>query len=224
MSRSLSVLTTLADDDISSMLMQISGQLSATDQMRLCSQVHNCDSTAPQIGHIMVSMPVIAVEHDISRAGAIIPPYEQRLLARLPKCVETLGLLPHHRWKLGVGAMILNIRHGPTITRRWSQQGQDKFSAEGQALAVTFDCNHFMRQRFSFVLYVMHDEWSMLGLSLRFGMSLSSLVPLNSSTFKAVEMGDTDHLKRMITTEPYTISAVTRGGYTLLHASNNSQH
>ena len=203
--------------------MQIYGQLSVSQQMRLCPQVPNHHEILPKIEATMGPMQVVHIGHSTPRIGAKLSSHEQRILARLPKCVETLGLLPHHRWELGLGVMILNARHGPTITRRWTQQGQDQFSAEGQTLAITFDCVRFMRQRFTFVICVVYHASSMLRPSLRLDLSLSYLVPPNNPIFQAIKVGDIDHLKRMIAIEPLAMSTVTRGGYTLLHARTHAQ-
>jgi hypothetical protein len=204
--------------------MQIREQTSAMQLMRLCPQVHDHVEISPDIDATTKSVKLVDIGHKTPDKDAGVSVKEKRLLAHLSKCVETLGPLLHHRWEFGLGALMLDVRHGPSITRRWSQQGQEKFSKEGQALAMTLDCNQIIGQRFTFMLSIMHHTSSMSRLSLTTNMSLSSLVPSQNPVFRAIELGDIDHLKRMITTEPLTMSTVIRGGYTLLHASRSAPY
>jgi hypothetical protein len=189
--------------------------------MRLHPQVHDHVETSPGIDATTKSIILVDIGHKAPDIAAGTSFKDKQLLARLSKRVETLGLLLHHRWELGLGALMLDVRHGPLITRRWTQQGHEIFSKEGQALAMTLDCNRFIGQRFTLVLSIMHHTLSMSRLSLTTNLSLSFLAPSHNPIFRAIELGDMDHIRRMIKTEPLAMSTVTRGGYTLLHASGS---
>lgn len=195
--------------------MQISVQTAVPPQ--LCSHVPGQHTIAPEIDLTTRSTNKIEVQHNASNPVAAVPLFEKRLLARLPRCVETAGMLLRHRHNFASGAFQLCLRNGPAVTRTWSRSGRGVYAAEGHTLSMTFQCSRFVRQRFTFVLYILYHTSYASKLSMRLNMSFSSIVPLENPGFKAIEVGDIDHLKQMITSGSFGMSAITPGGYTLLH-------
>lgn len=187
--------------------------------MRICPQISDHNKMPSNADSTTKSIDSAGTRHNISNVNTYFTLQEKRLLARLSKRVETVSPLLRRRWELVLGTLKLDVRQGPSITRRWSQQGQEMFSREGQALAITLDCDRFISQRFTLVLCIMQHASAMSRLTLTSHLSLKCLVPSQNPNFTAIRLGDIDHIKRMMMAEPAALSTVIRGGYTLLHVS-----
>lgn len=207
------------DNQFSSLLMRISVQTAAPQQ--LYPEVSARHNIEPERHPTIKSAEKTVLHHKVPTKVSTISLYEKKLLARLPKCLETAGMLLYHRYDFKLGAIQLGFRSGLTITRRWSKIGQDIYAAEGRAISMSFQSSRLIHGRLTFVLFLLYHTLYTPRLSLRFNLELTSLVPLNNPGFKAVQAGDIVHLRQMITSESLAVSTTTSGGYTLLHVCIN---
>lgn len=186
-----------ADDSASSLLTQISKQTAASQPLQPSPQVYTPSAIVPEPDPTIESMSRIGVWHQVPENGRASPLREIRLLAQIPKYAEPVGLLLSNRYKIGLGAVMVNIRNGLALTRRWNPKGEGIVSAEGHALSVTLHCDRVIRQQITLMIFVLYHRSYVPKLSIRLNINLSSAVPSNNPAFTAIRSGDVDHLKQI---------------------------
>lgn len=144
-------------------------------------------------------------------------PTTKRLFARLSSTSEPAGVSLQRRCQAYLGPLLVDFRLGPAITRRWSRKGQAMYTVGGSALSLDLQFDCLVCRKLTCVLYVLSAAKYFLKLNIQCSLNYLTPVPLDNPDFKAVQVGDIDHVRRMISIGSLSISTTTPGGYTLLH-------
>jgi len=145
------------------------------------------------------------------------PPRIKRLLARLSHSLEMASMLVQSRKEYLSEFVQFDFRYGLVITKRHSYDGREEYKTEGLALSITIKGMKHITRRLTLSLSILYGTAYAPGLSIRSNLYFAPVLPLDNPAFVAVQLGDINHLSRILSTNTLAVTAATDGGYTLLH-------
>lgn len=150
---------------------------------------------------------------------------DHQLASYLATVEDPVNVRRQYWFQVQIGSITLDCRMGPTIVRRWSSKGRQKYTnlpiSDGFSIAVVLHNDNLIPGRLSFLWCALYKLARLPTLSLRFNLHFLQCLREERTLLNAIRLGDAAYIRQTLSSGKVHVSSVTSRGDTLLHVSSS---